>query len=103
MHPFIYLVISFIDCHFNVLYCTFLQETFDPIIQVSTGRDLIPAMVYGYGLVSASFISVRQIKIVEIIYFCFQEECKGSRLHRNVLCCVNCEVSFCLRLCLAEN
>jgi hypothetical protein len=26
----------------------FLQESFDPIIQATTGRDLIPAMVYGY-------------------------------------------------------
>jgi hypothetical protein len=36
----------------------FLQETFDPIIQITTGRDLIPAMVYGYGLVSTLFTCI---------------------------------------------
>ena len=42
---------------YSILF-PFLQETFDPIIQTTTGRDLIPAMVYGYGLVTTSFTCI---------------------------------------------
>ncbi|RRT78656.1 hypothetical protein B296_00006150 [Ensete ventricosum] len=38
----------------TVMICD--QESFDPIIEATTGRDLIPSMVYGYDINSCHLL-----------------------------------------------
>lgn len=103
MHPFIYLEMSAIDCHFNLLFALSAGNIWSHYPGFNWAGPDSSHGLWVWTSVGRFYFCYTNQNCGNSLCFCFQEECKGSRLHRNVLRCVNCGVSFRLRLCLAEN
>ncbi|GJN39437.1 hypothetical protein PR202_gb28557 [Eleusine coracana subsp. coracana] len=57
------------------------HESFDPIIQITTGRDLIPAMVYGNNVVSAGLFRIMGSEIAELPLVATSRDSQGLVKH----------------------
>ena len=72
-----------------------MQECFDPIIDITTGKDLIPALVYGYEYndLFQSFVSLHTCAIhFDFLLTFLQEEHERAGVWRDLLLSVDLEV-----------
>ncbi|EAZ02450.1 hypothetical protein OsI_24553 [Oryza sativa Indica Group] len=64
------------------------HESFDPIIQIATGRDLIPAMVYGNTVVSAGLFRVMGSEIAELPLVATSRDSQGLGYFQALFGCI---------------
>ncbi|RLN13451.1 hypothetical protein C2845_PM09G25050 [Panicum miliaceum] len=64
------------------------HETFDPIIQITTGRDLIPAMVYGNTVVSAGLFRIMGSEIAELPLVATSRDSQGLGYFQALFACI---------------
>uniref|UniRef100_A0A0D9WUF6 Uncharacterized protein n=1 Tax=Leersia perrieri TaxID=77586 RepID=A0A0D9WUF6_9ORYZ len=64
------------------------HESFDPIIQIATGRDLIPAMVYGNIVVSAGLFRVMGSEIAELPLVATSRDSQGLGYFKALFGCI---------------
>ena len=72
-----------------------MQECFDPIIDITTGKDLIPALVYGYEYndLFPSFVSLQTCAShFDFLLTFLQEGHKRAGVWRDLLLSVDLEV-----------